>query len=360
VVRNNSIRQKAIVANAYGIAVAGLQNFEILNNTITPTNGRGILVDGWSSTPVQNGRIEGNRVTVREGPNREYYTTRGTEARALRLRNNVDSMGAHRNLIIRGNTFIAVTGPGLAEQAYGVRINYVNPKGQMNDSNVRLENNIIKAIVTSDDPGFHASALDVDGMDKGIHMRIADNILESNDVSLQVAGSDGEGVRDVDLLRNTLRRSPENPERTYKGVLAGYWVRPITGLRLIDTRLEGGADLKIVWSGQGAKELSICRSLDVAVVDGGGKAASAVDIFVADKNGNHVCEGKTTKDGDARDLVVPETVWRQTTEDSSQITKEEQGPFKITGKSGSVVTTKQLASAGDRPIVLTIGRGGAR
>jgi hypothetical protein len=359
VVSNNVIRQRAVVANAYGIAVAGVQNFEILNNAIEPTNGRGILVDGWSSTPVQNGRIEGNRVSVREGYNREYYTANGTEARALRLRNNVDSMGAHRNLTIRDNTFIATTGPGLAREAYGVRINYVNPTGRMNDSNVRLENNIIKAVVTSDDPSFHASALDVDGMDKGICMKIANNALESNDVSLQVAGNDGNGVRDVVLFKNTLRRSRQNPERTYRAVLAGYWVSPISGVRLVDTKLEGGAGLRITWSGQGVKELSICRSLDVKVVDPRGNAASEVDIVVANRNGDQVCQDRTMKDGRTHELIVPETVWRQATEDSTRITKEEPGPFKVTVKSGSFVTTKAMAPLRDHPIVVTIGADGS-
>src|SRR5262249_1898773 len=86
-VTHNLIRQNAVVTNGYGIGIAALSNFTIADNTITPTSGRGIDVDGWSATPISDGRIYGNYVSVQEHANREYASV---QARALRLRNDVD------------------------------------------------------------------------------------------------------------------------------------------------------------------------------------------------------------------------------------------------------------------------------
>src|SRR5262249_32065567 len=173
-VSNNTISQNAVVTNGYGIIIAALQNFDIANNTIVPINGRGIDIDGYSSTPIAHGLIHGNYVSVQERPNREYDAAH-LEARALRLRNDVDATGPTHDLHIWDNTFIATTGPGLASQAYGVRISYVNPNGEMNNANILLEQNRIKAIVTTTDPGYHAQAFLVDRIDPGIQLKIAGN-----------------------------------------------------------------------------------------------------------------------------------------------------------------------------------------
>src|SRR5262249_30920077 len=194
VVKDNEIRQNAVVTNAYGILVAGVQHFEIANNAIVPVNGRGISLDGFSHTPILDGDIHDNYVSVRERPDRENPVT---SARALRLRNNVDGMGPQRDIHIYNNTFIAETGPGLAQQAYGVRISYVNPKGDMNEANILLEDNTIGAIVTTADAGYRAQALLVDGVDPGIDLKVVGNTLESNDVSLAMGGSDGGDIYDV-------------------------------------------------------------------------------------------------------------------------------------------------------------------
>src|SRR5947209_11668891 len=110
-------------------------------------------------------------------------------------------MGPHRDLNIHNNTFIARTGPGLLQEAFGVRISYAN-NGQMNDAGIVLENNTIKAIVTTADPSYRAKALLLDRVDAGIGLRIDHNVLESNDVSLALTESGGNVVGY--LVSNTL------------------------------------------------------------------------------------------------------------------------------------------------------------
>jgi hypothetical protein len=358
VVTNNTISQNAIVANAYGIGIAAAQNFEIAHNTITPTDGRGIDVDGWSSTPVVNGLIHDNYVSVQETLNREFYSIIGTEARALRLRNDVDSEGAQQNIRIYNNTFIATTGPGFAQGAYGVRIDYVNPNGEMNNSHISLFNNLIKAITTTTDTSFYASALDVDEMASGIAMRISNNILESNDVSLQICGNDADGttgVRGVDLISNTLRKSSSGANVTYTGVLAGYWTNPISAVRLIDMRLDNGATLNFVWSGQGTKNIAVASFLDVTAMGASGAFLSGATDTVTNGSGRQVYSGTTGSDGQNSNIIVPTVVYAQTTTDPTHITTTPQGPFTITCTLGTLSTTSQGVSiTGDLGLILTL------
>jgi hypothetical protein len=358
VVTNNTISQNAIVANAYGIGIAAAQNFEIAHNTITPTDGRGIDVDGWSSTPVVNGLIHDNYVSVQETLNREFYNIIGTEARALRMRNDVDSEGAQQNIRIYNNTFIATTGPGFAQGAYGVRIDYLNPNGEMNNSHISLFNNLIKAITTTTDTSFYASALDVDEMAAGIAMGISNNILESNDVSLQICGNDGDGttgVNGVDLISNTLRKSSSGASVTYTGVLAGYWTNPISGVRLIDMRLDNGATLNFVWSGQGTKNITVASFLDVTAMGASGAFLSGATVTVTNGAGGQVYSGTTGSDGQISNIIVPTVVYAQTTSDPTHITTTPQGPFTITCTLGTFSTTMHGVSiTGDLGLILTV------
>src|SRR5262249_78076 len=95
VIRNNEIRQNAVTTNAYAILLSVAQNFEIAGNTVLTTNGKGFLLDGFSGALLGHGSIHDNYVDVQERPNREYPT--GLDAVALRLRNNLDSMGPQRD-----------------------------------------------------------------------------------------------------------------------------------------------------------------------------------------------------------------------------------------------------------------------
>ena len=84
-ITNNTISQRAIVTDGYAIALNGVNNFTIADNTITPVQGRGIILDAWNSAVTQNGDIYGNYVSVFEAPNLEYGNA--LDVTALRIRN---------------------------------------------------------------------------------------------------------------------------------------------------------------------------------------------------------------------------------------------------------------------------------
>ena len=140
---------------------------------------------------------------------------------------------------------------------YTVWITYMNNNGAMNNANVNLHGNTIKAIVTSSDSSYSAAALLIDGMGAGIYPGIKNNILESNDTSLAIGGYNDENISDIDFLCNTLTKSSSGAARTYTGIRAGYDVTNISNVRILDTILQNGATTAITWSGSGTRGITV-------------------------------------------------------------------------------------------------------
>ena len=253
-ISNNEIRQNGIVSNAYGILLSAVQNFTLIGNTIAPSSGRGIDVDGYNPNALAHGEIIGNHVDVQEGFNREYPL--GLPVEALRLRNNIDHMGAQRDLLIQNNTFIARTGPGQTNQADGVLISYANPDGRMSNANVVLSNNLIEAIAGTADPAYRAEALVLDRVDGGVNLGITGNVLASNDVSLAVSDTEG-GIRGVALVSNTVRRSDEGAARPYTAIRVASFNNDVRGVAILDTRLDNGASPSVAEAGSGTTGVTI-------------------------------------------------------------------------------------------------------
>lgn len=349
---NNEIRQNAVVTNGYAITFSTVQNFTIANNTIVPTNGKGINLDGYKSSLLGHGEIHGNYVEVQEGNNREYPL--GLEAVALRLRNSVDLQGPHSDLSIHDNTFIASTGPGLVRDAHAVRISYVNKNGEMNDAGIALENNLIKAIVTTADPWFRARALMLDRVDAGIGLSITGNVLESNDVALALTNDTAGGVTDVDLFSNTLRKSSDGATRPFTGILAGYYNREIHDVRIFDTRLENGATASIVFAGTGLKDVSVGWLLDVQALDSAGASVAGASVSVLDRDGATVYSGTTGDDGWARAIPVVTTTYRQTAADPKVIATDLRGPHAIEASFGESTVSQEVLIDTSLELILTI------
>jgi hypothetical protein len=349
--RDNEIRQNAVVTNGYAILLSAVQNFTIAGNTIQPTSGKGIDLDGYNGNLLGHGEVHDNHVDVRERVNREYPT--GLEAVALRIRNNVDDMGPHRDIRVHDNVFIARTGPGLVSQAYGARISYANVGGAMNDAGIALEDNTIVAVVETTNTSFRAKALVLDRIDAGIGLRIRGNVLESNDISLALTDTGG-SVHQVDLVSTTLRRSAEGAARPYTAVLAGYYNRQIADVRLLDTRLENGATDAIVWAGTGVKDLSVGWLLTVTAQDPVGAALPSAAVSVSDKSGVEVFSGTTGADGSVRDIPVVTTVFRQETTNPRIITTDHRGPHRVEAShgGGSAISTVDLDSS--MVLILTV------
>jgi hypothetical protein len=247
-ISGNYISQNAVVTNPYAILLSSAQNFEVANNTIAPISGRGIDVDGYSPLLLGHGDISNNYVVVQERLDRE--NPQGLPVEALRLRNNVDSEGPQRDLSIHGNTFIAQTAPGLVPEADSVRISCVNRGGQMTNAGVVLTHNLIKAVVNTTDPTYRAKALVLDRVDAGINLGIRNNVLESNDVSLDLTDTQG-GLRGVTLVNNTVRQSADGAGRAYTPILAAFYSHEARNISILDTAVDNGAQPSVVTVGEG-------------------------------------------------------------------------------------------------------------
>ncbi|MBI1916717.1 MAG: right-handed parallel beta-helix repeat-containing protein, partial [Planctomycetes bacterium] len=352
VIRNNEIRQHAVTTNAYAILLSVAQNFEIAGNTVLTTNGKGFLLDGFNGDLLGHGSIHDNYVDVQEHPNREYPT--GLDAVALRLRNNLDAFGPQRDLSIHDNTFIARTGAGLLQEAFGVRISYVNNNGAMDNAGIVLAHNTIKALVTTADASYRAKALLLDRVDAGIGLQLVGNVLESNDVSLALTYSGG-SVAGVDLISNTLRKSSEGASRPYTGILAGYYNREIHNVRILDTRLENGATAAIVWAGTGVKDLSVGWLLTVTARDGASNPVAGATVRVLDRDGTEVYSGTTGTDGTVHDVPVVTTVYRQTTTDPRKITTDLRGPHRVVVAYNGTTVSQDVNLTADLVLTVTVG-----
>jgi hypothetical protein len=353
-ISNNLIQPNTVVSNGYALIITALQNFIIADNTIEALNGRGIDVDGWSSTPIANGQIYGNYVSVQEHGNREYGNAQ-TDARALRLRNDVDGMGPQTNLHIYNNTFIATTGAGQAQTAFGATISYVNRNGAMNNANILLENNTFKAILTTTTSGYRAEALLVDGVNPGINLVIANNVLESNDVSLAICGGDLGNVSDVLLVSNTLRKSSDGAARPYTGILAGFWVFQIHNVRIIDTHTDNGATSAITWIGTGTKDISVGWLLSVTATNAAGTLLPGATVTVWDNNTNtQVFSGTTGSNGQVANIPVVTTIYYQPGSNPAVIWISQVGPFQVTATDGSLTGMQTVDLTGDTAITVTL------
>jgi hypothetical protein len=339
-----------VATNAYAILLASTQNFEIANNRIIAENGRGISLDGYGKAPIMKGHIHDNYVEVRELPNREYWTK--MEARALRMRNTEDRKGPQRDLLIRDNTFVAITGDGLAQKAFAAMISYQNADGSMTDANVRLEGNTFRAITTSRDPSSQAVALVFDGLAPQVGLHLRDNILESNDCSLALGELDA-GVEELKLIGNTFRRLSEGPPRRYFGIRAGWWNRVVRDTAIIGPRLEKDATLDVDWVGIGRKDLGIGRLLTV-VVRHGQDAVAGVAVSVRDREGKTVFTGKTDEKGQVRDIPLVTVRQEQRTEDPKKISRDERGPFRVSATLEGKTVSEETALGKNEELILRL------
>jgi hypothetical protein len=358
-ITNNTIEQNTIVTNGYGVSLAGgAQNIEVGFNTITPTNGRGILIDGYDSSTNENIQIHDNYVLVQETYNREYWTGgTGIEARAFELRNNISGGGGPQlNIQVYNNTFIAQTGgANQVTIAYGARLALVNLNGVMNNSGDSFTNNIMKGIVTTTNSNWVAYGFQIGQLDAGIGLTIAHNTFESNDVSLSISGDDGWNVSGVDLVSNYLKKSSDGAARTYTGVLMGYWIGVVSDVRLIDMKLTKGTTFNIVFSGSGTKDVQVCSLFDVATLGGSsGSFLSGATIAVTNSAGTQVGSGTTGSDGQLPGMITTLKDFAQLTPDPTIITKTVYSAFTVTATLNGVTTTDSLNLTGDFTIDPTI------
>lgn len=345
---DNTISQNAMVADAYAIGVVAVSNFQIEGNTIDPTSGEGIDVDGYTSTGSNNGVIQSNYIDVAMAPNREMANN--TQDCGLRLRNDVDSEGPQTNIDISGNTIIANCGTGYSQYAYGVWISYANNNGAMNNAEVNLHDNTFEAISNVADTNHDACALVLDQVDAGIDMTIWNNVLESNDTSLSIGGYNDGNINDVTFLNNTLDISTAGPAMTYTGILAGYDVTQINNVSILDTQLENGATATITWSGSGTKTIQVGMILNVQVENSNGTPTSGATVVLDNSAGTQVYQGTTNSQGEVSDIPLFSMTYAQAGTNPSDITTTTSGSYTIEVTVGGQTTTFVVNATGQEPL----------
>lgn len=345
ILRNNSIAHQTLGTDGYAFVLNNLKNFQILNNSIQPTNGRGILFDSFLSGVTEDGLIAGNVIEARERGNLEYDGG-AMEATALRIRNY--GTGGFRNLTFRDNTFFAETGLGANWAATSMRINFDNSQGVMTDANLRFENNIFRARLNAIDPIYTGARIPrawgatIATVGAGTGTVFAGNRFESNDISLNFGDNDGWSglVEDVTFVGNTMARLDSGVALTHRSIVLGDWSNTTRNVRMIDTRFENGATSQIHFLGTKVKDIATGWLVDLRVLNSSGAGVANASITIKDKSGQAVLTGVTDSQGRLTGIRLITQILRQSGTDPKQITTDDLGPFTIEAVSGTKTTSR--------------------
>jgi hypothetical protein len=330
-IAGNVIRPRAIVADGYGLLLNGLSGFEVSDNVIAPVTGRGILFDGFNQYVTRHGSIHDNTVSAYERPNLEYDAA-GLEATALRLRNYAGSAAAQRDLTFRGNTFTARTDDAGVRAAIGLSVSWANDLGQMAGANDLFEGNTFTAVVDSTDAARKAYAVSFAGVAAGTGVLFRNNVLESNDRTLNIGDREegyGAPVQDVLMVGNRHRRSADGPARPqFRTTVVGDGNNPVSGVRLIGSHYENGAAADLAFVGPQPKAVSIGWLVTVAVKNGAGAPYSGALVRIYDLQNVPVFGGYTDASGRVTAPLVTMT-YAQDGPDARAIRTDDRRPFRL-------------------------------
>jgi len=221
-ITGNTIKQKEMVTEGYGIAVSGLINWEISGNNIEPFKGRGILIDAASGCSsgkagTLRGTIHNNRIVgLYETGNFEYAKSE-LECSGIRIRNWGEENQSHRDLQIFNNTISGWTDGEGVQKVYGINVT----ANALHDSIRIVKNDVsVKALA----PGSKATSLifqntKVDGRS---YLYVNENMLRSNSEILRFGGSDGAETQGIILEGNSFFRL-NDPPAMEKPFVYGYW-----------------------------------------------------------------------------------------------------------------------------------------
>jgi len=350
IVSGNTFTYESLWTEGYCIAVEGLQNFEIYDNTGNIPSGRGLLIDSNSTGQLNtNGRIHDNSFTVMEHPNLEYAST-GLDACALRIRN--ASLGYYRNLYFYNNEFFSSTQNGYAYVTCGALIGERNPGGNMNFCGTIFDNNHFKAIVISIDPSQQGGGKETTGWaishstnDTGMWIVYKNNIFESNAVSANFGDDNGSFCYNVDEQSNTYTKSSEGATLVYMPIQCGYNNNIAIQNRMFSPTYTGGAASSQIsfHNGTGNKQLSLGWTLSVYVTDGSSAQVGAF-VVVLDNTGAIVFAGVTDGSGNAAGILAVVTVLTQAgVQGQGTLITTQMTPLKIwastSTKTGSITAT---------------------
>ena len=268
-ITGNTVKMAAPVRDGYAISIGSGSNdnvgFEIANNTIIQSSGRGILVAGnynENSPGPGLGTIHDNNIDVRESHDGEYDTA-GTSL-GIQLR-----FGAH-DVQIYNNTVHAHAGAhacpvqfpvSLGDDCTAVGIKVM--AGQNAVNNV-VHNNTVEVETT--DSNLIAMGLYGDGQSDGSNI-FYNNTVTSNSTIIDLASGDGFGSNF--LFRSNTFIKGASPQG-FHSIISAYWTSISVDNVFLDNIWQNGAgvdDVMCSSSGAGNYSLFLKWYLNVSVKD---------------------------------------------------------------------------------------------
>ena len=245
-ISGNTIEQSTIVTDGYGIVLNNVEDFAVTGNTIAPVNGRGLILDTFSSGVTLDGLVSGNIIEAQERPDLEYGAT-GLEAVAMTVR--VFATGSIRDVTFTGNTFSAQTGVGGDWAAAGVRVSIDDSNTLMADAGLVFQNNTFQAVVDAIDPGLKGArtstawGLTIDSVPAGTGLEFLGDTFASDDISVNLGDDTAyeSTIADVLFEGSTIARLSQGATLPYVSVAVGDWQAKVTGVWFIDDAYTGGA-----------------------------------------------------------------------------------------------------------------------
>jgi hypothetical protein len=346
IISNNKIENNGFASNGYGIACYGAKNARILNNTIVPITGRGILLDTGttSDTAIRNVQVSGNTVNAREIPNYEYPARTSRETVAVRLRGWANS--GFYNTSITSNIISASAGPTYLATAAGIRVSLQAPHLQ----GLTLADNKVTVIAESDSDTSYA--LVFEDVADGTGLLVERNTLQSNRCIVRFGFSDGGSSAGITLRRNNFIRLPG--AGAFESVHYGFWNGTEQNNLLIgNSGLNGASQTDIHWDpATHFSNATVSWYLTVLVSDSGGRPVSGAAVTLTDAKGQivraisgsagtavfearqYIRSGDGVSGGNARDFF---------------------SPYRVLAEAGGLSQTAQVDLAADTTVRLVLG-----
>lgn len=355
-ITGNTIKQKEIITEGYGIGVSGIKDYEIAGNLIEPYQGRGILIDASSGCSsgkpgTLRGKIFSNRILGLYEISNFEYDANHLECAGIRIRNWGEENQSHKDLQVYNNVITGRTDASGVHKVYGINVTASSP----NDSIKIFENDIS---VTAEGRGRSAAALVFQGtkVQGNNYVYAHENKLSSNSEIIRFGGNDGADVQGVLLEGNILSRLT-HPMPIGKPFSYGYWIGKETNNVLaknIPQTTEADPSLlqNIAFDGTGLKSLMIGRyRIEVLIRLSGVPIAGAV-VTLKDKGATILMERETDFSGKA--ILYAPSIFYAAGPSAPPVQRKfkKEESFSVTASFNGI--SKSITISGDKDKVLEI------
>jgi hypothetical protein len=306
-ITGNTIKMAAPVRDGYGITLGSPNNddinFEIANNTIIQASGRGIIIEGWTSSSSPGpgkGTVHDNLIDVREAANEGYSFGNGVGIQAR--------FGAH-NIQIYNNNITIHAGAGACPQQFPTDTgsnctgNGIKLMGGTSAGNNQVYNNTINGTTNSTDANLRATGIyadDVGDLGSSFH----DNTVTTNSVLVDVSAPDGCGWNWL-FHSNTFVKGV-NPLNFVSNHSAWYCNpgQSSTNNVFLDDHWQGGASVDDVSTGSNSYSYFVRSYLNVTVQNLLGNPVSGASVTATATGGGSETMNQTTDASGNAQLVL--------------------------------------------------------